>query len=435
MQPTYVALVGMGTVGTGVARLLLEHGDRLARPAGRSVVLKHIVDVDLKRPRSITIPSGVLTDDLERVVRDPEVKVVVQLIGGLEPERTIMMKLLESGKDIVTANKALLAEYGPELFDRARQLGRSIAFDAAVAGGVPIITNIAQCLSANQILSLRGILNGTSNFIISQMEERGAEYSAAVAEAQRRGFAEANPAMDVNGSDAAQKLAILAHLAYGARVHWRDIPRIGIDQLEVADLRYARELGYRIKLLAIAQLADGGLEIHVSPTLVRTGLPLSEVREANNAIVVVGDAVGRVFYHGPGAGQMPTASAVVADLIDTIVGRTAITFRTLELWSAKAPRVTTCDHTAVTGRYYLRFLVEDHPGVLAEIAGILGRHKISIASVIQHEPSEDAESEKRIVPLVIMTHGAREGSAQAALAEIDKLSSIRQKSVRMRVLD
>lgn len=436
MEPTHVALVGMGTVGTGVARLLLEHGDRLARHAGRPLVLKHIVDVDVNRARPVTIPPGVLTKDINRVLSDASVKVVVQLIGGLEPERTIMLQVLESGKDVVTANKALLAEHGSELFDRARALGRSIAFDAAVAGGIPIITNIAQCLSANQILSLRGILNGTSNFIISQMEERGAEYAVALAEAQRRGFAEANPAMDVDGSDAAQKLAILAHLAFGARVNWREIPRIGIDQLQVADLRYARELGFRIKLLAVAQLVDGDLEIHVSPTLVRLGLPLTEVREANNAISVVGDAVGRVFFHGAGAGQMPTASAVVADLIDTIVGRTRITFRTLELWSAKAPRVSLRDHTRVTGRYYLRFMVEDHPGVLAEIAGVLGRHKISISSVIQHEPEEEtAEGTERIVPLVIMTHTAGEGAAQAALAEIDRLNAVREPSVRMRVLD
>ena len=242
--------------------------------------------------------------------------------------------------------------------------------------------------------------------------------------------------MDVNGSDAAQKLAILSHLAFGARVHWRDIPRVGIDQLDVADLRYARELGYRIKLLAIAQLSDAGLEVHVSPTLVRIGLPLAEVREANNAISVVGDAVGRVFFHGPGAGQMPTASAIVADLIDTVVGRTRITFQTLELWSQRAARVAMCDPREVMGRCFLRFLIEDRPGVMAEIAGVLGQHDISIASVIQHEPAEDAEpGAERVVPLVIMTHSALEGAAQAALAEIDRLRAVREKSVRMRVLD
>ena len=229
---------------------------------------------------------------------------MAQLIGGLEPARTIMLKLLRSGKDVVTANKALLAEHGPELFDPARELGRSIAFEASVAGGIPIIANISQCLSANQILSLRGILNGTSNFILTQMEE-GTDYAAAVAEAQRLGYAEADPTMDVDGTDAAQKLAILAHLAFGARVHWSDIPRQGIDTLDPADLRYARELGYRIKLLAVAQLADGGLELHVSPTLVRMGTPLAEVREAYNAISVVGDAVGRSSFTGWGPGRCP----------------------------------------------------------------------------------------------------------------------------------
>ena len=267
------------------------------------------------------------------MLKNPEIKLAAMLVGGLEPARTIMLKLLESGKDIVTANKLLLAEHGPELFDRARELGRSIAFDASVAGGIPIITNISQCFSANQIQSLRGILNGTTNFIVSQMEEQGATYAAALKEAQRLGYAEADPTMDVRGGDAAQKLAILAHLAFGARVHWSDIPRVGIDTLDPADLRYAKELGYRIKLIAVAQLHESGLELHVSPTLVKIGTPLAEVRQAYNAIQVVGDAVGPIFFHGLGAGQMPTASAVVADMIDTAVGRTGITFRTLNLWS------------------------------------------------------------------------------------------------------
>jgi homoserine dehydrogenase len=255
-----------------------------------------------------------------------------------------------------------------------------------------------------------------------------------VAEAQQRGYAEADPTMDVDGSDAAQKLAILAHLAFGARVRWSDIPRSGIDTLETADLRYAKELGYRIKLLAVAQLADGGLELHVSPTLVKIGTPLAEVREAYNAVSVVGDAVGRVFFHGLGAGQMPTASAVVADMIDTAVGRTQITFRTLELWSHQrlAP-VAMCDHDLVPSRYYLRFMIDDHPGVLAQIAGVLGKRGISIASVIQHEPEE--ESDGSTVPLVIMTHTAREGAMRKAIERIDRFDAIRQASVRMRVLD
>jgi homoserine dehydrogenase len=433
MQVTKVALIGMGTVGTGVARLLIDHGDRTARHAGRTLWVEAVVVSDIDKPRDYELPKGVLTADLSRVVKNPEIKLAAMLVGGVEPARTITLQLLESGKDIVTANKLLLAEHGPELFDRARELGRSIAFDASVCGGIPIITNIGQCFSANQILSLRGILNGTTNFIVSQMEEVGADYEAALREAQRLGYAEPDPTMDVSGGDAAQKLAILAHLAFGARVHWSEIPRVGIDTLDPADLRYAKELGYRIKLIAVAQLHDIGLELHVTPTLVKVGTPLAEVRGAFNALQVVGDAVGPVFFHGLGAGQTPTASAVVADMIDTAVGRTGITFRTLNLWSQDEARVKTLDHKQLPGRYYLRFTVEDRPGVLAEIAGLLGRHQISIASVIQHEPSGDGAG--RTVPLVIMTQQAKEGAAQTAVAEIDRLKCVRPGSVRMRVLD
>jgi homoserine dehydrogenase len=428
-----VAIVGMGTVGSGVARLLLEHGDRLARHAGTRLVLEKAIVRDPSKVRGISLPAGVLSTDLTQVTSHPEIKVVAHLVGGVESARTIMLRLLESGKDVVTANKALLAEHGQEVFDRARELGRSISFDAAVAGGIPIITNIGQCLSANQITSLRGILNGTTNFIISRMEEQGSSYADAVQEAQRLGYAEADPTLGVDGSDAAQKLAILAHLAFGARAHWTEIPRVGINTLNPADLRYARELGYRIKLLATAQLTDDGLELGVQPTLVKIGRPLAEVREAYNAIDIVGDAVGRVFYHGLGAGQMPTASAVVADLVDTAVGRAQLTFRTLELWSNAAPRVILADHTKVPGRNYFRFTIIDRPGVLAEIAGVLGCNQISIASVIQHEPQ--ASEGDQVVPLVIMTHTATDGAVQKALAEIDRLPAIRQKSVRMKVLD
>ncbi len=432
MDKTRVAIVGLGTVGTGVARLLLDHGDRTARHAGRTLWLEAIVDRDTRRQRDVDLPAGLLTDDLSRITGNPAIQVVAELIGGLEPARTIVLELLRSGKDVVTANKALLAEHGAELFDTARALGRSIAFEASVAGGIPIIANISQCLSANQVLSLRGILNGTSNFIVTKMEE-GMDYAAAVSTAQRMGFAEADPSMDVDGTDAVQKLAILAHLAFGARVHWRDIPRQGINTLHLADMRFACELGYRIKLLAVAELTQGVLELHVAPTLVRMGTPLAEVREAYNAISVIGDAVGPVFFHGLGAGQMPTASAVVADMIDTAVGRTAITFRTLELWSRREARVGIRDHADLKGRFYLRFTVEDHPGVMAQIAGVLGRHAVSIASIIQHEP--DPASDGSLVPLVIMTHMTTEGATHQAMQELDRLPCVMPPSVRMRVLD
>jgi len=431
VEKTKVALVGLGTVGSGVAKLLLDFGDRTARHAGRTLWLEHVVVADPKKARDVDLPNGLLTTDLNRVLNDPEVVAVAQLVGGLEPARSIMLKLLEAGKDVVTANKALLAEHGPELFDRARELGRSIAFEASVAGGIPIVANISQNLSANQIEALHGILNGTSNFILSQMEERGADYTAAVTDAQRLGYAEADPTMDVDGSDAAQKLAILAHLAFGARVHWRDIPRQGIDTLETADLRFAKELGYRIKLLAVAEMNEGGLELHVSPQLVQVGQPLAEVRDAYNAVRVIGDAVGRLWFHGLGAGQMPTASAVVADLIDTVVGRTAITFRNLELWSERPARVLPREYDQLRSRFYLRFDVDDHPGVLAQITGALGKHDVSIASVIQHED----ESGTGIVPLVIMTHQTSEGASRRAVEAIAQLERVRSAPVRIRVHD
>jgi homoserine dehydrogenase len=445
MEKTKVAIVGLGTVGSGVARLLLDHGDRTARHAGRTLWLEKAVVRDLAKPRDCQVPAGVLTADLSDVLNNPEIEVVAQLMGGLEPARSVMLQLLEAGKDVVTANKALLAEHGAELFDRARSLGRCIAFEAAVAGGIPIIANVSQCLSANQILALQGILNGTSNFIVHQMDENGSSYSAALAEAQRLGYAEADPSMDVDGSDAAQKLAILAHLAFGARVHWREIARTGIDTLEAADFGFASELGYCIKLIAHAALTDGGLELSVSPTLIQRGQPLAEVRDNYNAIRVVGDAVGDLFFHGQGAGQMPTASAVVADLIDVAVGRTPITFRTLELWSGRESPVPLVPLDDLPGRFYMRFEVLDQPGVMAQLARILGEEGVSIASIIQHEshryPSAAlAIAASRVtqavapIKLVIMTHEAPEGAARRAAERIMQLPVVVGTAVRLRVL-
>lgn len=433
MEKTRVAIVGMGTVGTGAAKLLLDHGDRLARHAGRILWLEKAVVRDVSKDRGIELPSGILTDDLQEVLQNPEIEVVAHLIGGIEPARTIMLQLLEAGKDVVTANKALLAQHGEELFDRARSLGRTIAFEASVGGGIPIIANITQCFSANQIISLRGILNGTSNYIITQMSEKGAEYATALENAQRLGYAEFDPTMDVDGSDAAQKLAILAHLAFGVRVRWREIYRRGLEAFDLDDVRYAHQLGYRIRLIATAQLIDENLELHVSPTLIRIGRPLAEVRGAYNAITVVGDAVGDMFFHGQGAGQMPTASAVVADMIDTAAGRTDITFRRLELWSDRQCEIELIPYQKTVGRYYMRFIVADEPGVLSQITGILGWHKISISSIIQHEPSETRE--QRQVPLIIMTHECTEADATIAHDEIRKLPSVGLDSVKLRVTE
>lgn len=432
MEKTKVAIVGMGTVGTGVAKLLLDHGDRTARHAGRTLWLEQVVVRDISKPRNADIPNGLISDDLNRITNDPEIKVVAQLIGGLEPAKSIMLQLLESGKDVVTANKALLAEHGPELFDRARELGRTIAFEASVAGGIPIVANIGQCLSANQVQSVRAILNGTSNYILSKMESDRLSFKEGVSDAQDKGYAEADPTMDIDGTDATQKLAILAHLAFGSRIHWSDIPRQGIEKISQRDIHFAEELGYRIRLLAIANLHEQGLETHVSPTLVKIGQPLAEVRGPNNAVSVVGDAVGRVFFYGPGAGQMPTASAVVADMIDTAVGRTELTFRNLELWSDQEAKVGILEPEKTLSRYFTRFMIQDQPGILSKIAGVFGNNGMSISSVIQHEPRREKDP---FVPLVIMTYEANAAAAAKSMAEIEQLAPVQPNSLCLRVLE
>jgi homoserine dehydrogenase len=333
----------------------------------------------------------------------------------------------------VTANKALLALHGAEVFDAARRHGRAVAFEASVAGGVPIIAALSQCLAANQILSLQGILNGTCNFILSGMSEQGQTYAQALAEAQRLGYAEADPTLDVDGTDAAHKLAILAQIAFGVAVPVAAIDRHGIAGLQDTDIRYARELGYTIKLLAEAWCHERQLALHVSPVLLRHQTPLAQVRGAYNAVHVVGDAVGDTLYYGPGAGQMPTASAVAADLIDMAVGRAQRTFQTLRLWSGGGTGIGLRPASAVRTRFYLRLVVEDRPGVLGEIAGILARQQISISSVIQHEALEDHEGSP--VPLVIMTHTARTGSFRAAVAEMERLKSVVAPGVYFPVAD
>jgi homoserine dehydrogenase len=350
----------------------------------------------------------------------------------------MMVELLENGKDVVTANKALLAEHGPELFELARRLGRSIAFEAAVAGGIPIVAAIGECLAANRIESIRGILNGTSNFILTRMEEDGSSYAEALALAQAKGFAEADPSMDVDGTDATQKLAILSHLAFGVWVPWKEIPRTGIDTVDIDLIHYAAELGYRIRLVAVARRSNGRLAMRVAPALVKIGTPLAETRGAYNAVSIVGDAVGRMFFHGLGAGQMPTASAVVADIIDTVVGRTAITFRTTGLLSADTPAAKLAGVDA-SERHFLRIVVTDRPGVLARITGILGDHGISIASVIQHDPIATGDAPAASIPpdvaLVIMTHLCPSSAVHEALLSIDRCDAVRGKSVCLGVLD
>jgi homoserine dehydrogenase len=432
-QPLGIALIGCGTVGGGVARLLLEQNDRLSARAGRPLILRRVVVRNPSKTRAIRLPRELVTTDLQQVLHDPEIHVGVELVGGVGWARQAVLALLKAGKDVVTANKALLAQHGGEVFDTAREWNRCVAFEASVAGGVPIIAALAQSLVANQIQSLQGILNGTSNFILTSMTENGQPYDAALAEAQRLGYAEADPTLDVDGTDAAHKLAILAQIAFGVTVPVAAIDRRGIANLDPLDVRYARELGYVIKLLAEAWQGDGQLALHVSPVLLRQQTPLAQVRGAYNAIHVVGDAVGDTLYYGQGAGQMPTASAVVADLIDLAVGRAQRTFQTLKLWSPRAGGAQLRPSSTVRSRFYLRLLVQDRPGVLAEIARVLALHQISISSVIQHEAPEEGEG--GLVLLVIMTHTATTGSFRTAVADIDRLECVSGSSTYYPVAD
>ncbi len=430
-EPVRVGVVGLGTVGSGVVRLLLESADHITRQAGRSIVVERAVCRDPGRERNLRLPAERISTDIGTISRDPSISVAALLVGGLEPARSMMVELLEGGKDVVTANKALLAEHGPELFELARRKGRSIAFEAAVAGGIPIVAAIGECLAANRIESIRGILNGTSNFILSTMEEDGSDYAEVLQLALAKGFAEADPSMDVDGTDATQKLAILAHLAFGVLVPWAEIPRTGIEGVDSDLMSQAAELGYRIRLVAVASRSDGKLAMRVAPALVKIGTPLAETRGAFNAVSIVGDAVGRMFFHGLGAGQMPTASAVVADIIDTVVGRAAITFRTTGVLDADslAARISGVD---MTEKHFLRVRVSDRPGVLSRITGILGEHGISIASVIQHDPSGAAGG---AVPLVIMTHACGTTAIQKAVTHIDASDVVSGRSVCLSVID
>ncbi|HID21794.1 MAG TPA: homoserine dehydrogenase [Planctomycetaceae bacterium] len=435
MAPLKVAVIGVGTIGTGVCRVLLEQAERLAARAGRPIQLVRAVDKDVARPRPICFPEGVFSDDLEAAIQDPTVEVAVELIGGVNPTREIVLRLLESGKHVVTANKALLAECGDELFRRARQLNRCIAFEAAVAGGIPIIRTLGQAMAASQITSIEAILNGTSNFILTEMLARKLPYTEVLREAQDAGYAEADPTLDVDGTDAAQKLAILVQLAFGTRVSLESFPRHGIDALDLADLQYADELGYTVKLLAVARLVNGQLEMYVQPTLLRRHRPLANIGGALNMVALEGDVIGRTWYAGPGAGQMPTASAVTADIVDIAIGRAQLTFEHLDLWQDRPP-IPVQPEAEITRRFYLRFNVEDRPHVLADIADVLGREGISIASVIQHEaPEVENSGDHTIVPLVIMTHRTTEGKLQAAERKLAGLSCLRPPHVRMPVAD
>jgi len=434
-KPYRVALVGLGTIGTGVAKILLQQNERISHAACRKIELVRICDKDLTRSRGLDLPVGLLTDDITSIANDPDIELVVELVGGTDFARTLVLSLLEKGKNIVTANKALVANCGEEIFSTARKYGKTIAFEAAVCGGIPILGSIDTTLQANRIQSIHAIVNGTCNYILTQMEEKGTDYAEAIRDAQRLGYAEADPTLDVNGSDAAQKLAILAQLGYRTNVDWRQIPKQGIQEVDAIDFKFAKELGYKIRLLAVAELdespdlAEPELELSVSPTLVLEHSSLADVRNAFNAVQVLGDIVGPVFFHGYGAGELPTTSSVVGDIIDTALGRTAITFSAMNYWSPGGETYRLKDPNEIVGKTYLRLMVEDRPGVLHEISGVFGRFNISIAAMIQRHPQQAKDA----IPLIITTHDAKEGDMLHAIEILSKLDSVKNRPIRMRV--
>jgi homoserine dehydrogenase len=420
-------MIGLGTVGTGVAKLLTQRPDHLRSIGVGPLQLKTVVVRDPAKVRGVDLGSARITSDFDSIVADPQIDVAIEVMGGIEPARSRIAALLQAGKHVVTANKAVLAEHGRELFEIARQADRAILFEASVAGGIPILAALAETLSVNRIQRISGIVNGTCNYILTAMHERAIPYAQALTQAQHLGFAEADPTLDVNGSDAAQKLAILARLAFQSRVDWRSIRRTGIDQLHSMDIQFAAELGYVIKLLAEGEVAGGKLSLQVTPKLVHKSHPLAQIRGEYNAVRVEGDAVGDLLFSGKGAGEMPTASSVVAGVVDLATGRGQQTFRALGLWDADPPGPAFVPSAHAQSRFYLRFTISDRPGTLARIASILGEHGISIASVIQHETPENEPGQP--VPLIIMTHEAQDGPVRQSLAEADRLEIARAPSV------
>ena len=430
MKDIKIALLGLGTVGSGVVKVLETHGAEMQQRAGCRLVLHRVADADLTRPREgIDLARLPLVGDANQVLDDPAVQIVIELVGGLEPARTFILRALRQGKHVVTANKALLAHHGPELFEEARRHGVMLGFEASVAGGIPLIRAVKEGLVANRILSAFGILNGTCNYILSKMTDEGRDFSLVLKEAQAKGYAEADPALDIEGLDSAHKLQILASLAFRTTVALSDIYTEGITAVAPEDVVNAGELGYRIKLLAIAKASHGTLEARVHPTMIPARSPMAAVSGVFNAVFITGDNVGNLMLYGRGAGQLPTASAIWSDVLDIArrVGH-GVPALDVELPSVSERPLPLRPMDEIRSAYYLRVMAMDRPGVLAQVAGILGRHDISLVSVLQK-----GRAQGLAVPVVMMTHEARERDMRAALASIDTLPVVAARTTMIRV--
>jgi homoserine dehydrogenase len=430
MKNVKIGLIGFGTIGAGVVKILADNAEVIRQRLGATLEVGRIADLDITTDRGVQVGKGVLTTDANAVLEDPEIEIVIELIGGYEPARSFVLKAIQNGKHVVTANKALLAKHGEEIFSTADEKGLGIGFEAAVGGAIPIIRSIREAFSANRISAIEGIVNGTANYILSKMSDENCDFQTALQEAQEKGYAEADPTFDIEGIDSAHKIAILTRLAYGAPISLDEITVQGITSITPEDIECAREFGYRIKLLAISKFEGNSIDVRVHPAMIRVDHPMANVNGVLNAIRVCDDLMEENILVGHGAGALPTGAAVVGDVMEIVRNSLIGTGTRVPAQSfQKTTPIPLKNMGEIESEYFLRFRVKDVPGVLAKISGILGDHSISIESMIQRGRDDNGKG----VPLVMMIHRSNEKNVQDALTEIDRLDVVCEKSNLIRV--
>jgi homoserine dehydrogenase len=426
-----IGLVGFGTVGAGVAKIILEDADYIESRTGVRLELATVVDLDTTTKRPVELPDGMLTDDIDTLLKDDSIDIGIELVGGTTFAKDLQLNILNSGKHVVTANKALLAKHGKELYAAAEKNDRCVAFEASCAGGIPIVSALRTGLAANRINAMYGILNGTCNYILSNMTATGLDFPVALKQAQEKGYAEADPTLDINGGDSAHKLVILGELAFGCEVTLDDIYTEGIENISIGDINSAREMGYTLKLLGIAERTGDKVSFRVNPAFVADDNPIARVDGPFNAISTFGHAVGQTMYFGRGAGMMPTASAIVADIIEVAMGNSQNLFKNINVRPAAEMGLTIDSIDNLVSRFYIRLMVLDTPGTFAAIGKCLADHQISISGLLQHE----AHSENNLVSATVTTHENTQSSITAALADIAKLDAVQAEPVCIRIVD
>ena len=427
-----IGLVGFGTVGSGVAKILLEDKDILKAKSGIDFELAKIVDLDTTTDRGVKIPDGILCDDINTIIDDQSIDIALELVGGTGIAKTFTEKMLDSGKHVVTANKALLAKHGIELYRKAKDNDKCIAFEASCAGGIPIVSALRTGLAANNIERIYGILNGTCNYILTSMSAKNEDFPVALKKAQELGYAEADPTLDINGGDSAHKLAILASYAFGYEIEFSDVFFDGIEKVSIEDINWGKEMGYAIKLLGIAEKdAQGMISLRVVPAFVSNEEIIAQVSGPFNAVSVFGSNVGETMFYGRGAGMLPTASAVVTDIMEIALGNSKRTFDSLELKPKSQTQKVLLETQQLQSRFYVRLLAADKPGVFAKIGDVIGKHDISISGVLQHE----GHSPENTVPVIITTHMTKQANIFNAIKELSELDVVSSEPVCMEIVD